>query len=101
MMRIKALALCIAVLVGLLAPTLASAKQRHHRVHRTSENVLVSAPEDAFFAYPDAFGNTIYNGYIGEPTLYGSYRGDGSCMFVRHRIPTPYGWRFRLVQICG
>lgn len=95
MQRTKALPLCVAAFLILLVPGLASAKQRHHRSHDAPAPVL--APEDVFFAYPDV----ISNGYIGEPTPYGSYHGDGSCMFVKHRISTPAGWRFRLVQICG
>ena len=99
MMRTKSLD--AAILIALLSPMTASAKERHHRGHRTAEPILAPVPEDAFFAYPDAFGNTVYNGYVGEPVLYGTYHGDGSCIVVRHRSSTPYGQRFRLVQICG
>jgi hypothetical protein len=32
--------------------------------------------------------------------VYSSYY-DGGCYVVRRRVWTPYGWRFRPVQVCG
>ena len=96
----KALALS-AALIALLSPTVVSAKERHHRAHRTIAPILDPALDDAAYSHRDPFGDDIYNGYFGEPALYSAYHGDGSCYFVMHRISTPSGWRFRPVQICG
>jgi hypothetical protein len=100
MMRTK-IALCTAILATLLLPALAAAKERHHRAHRIPAPILDPALDDALYRHRDPFGDAIYNLYFGEPALYGSYHGDGSCFFVRQRSLTPYGWHYRPVQICG
>ena len=100
-MRTKTFALCAVAVIGLISPTLASAKERHHRGHRALEPILDPALDAAPYYHRDPFGDGIYNGYFGEPALYGAYHGDGSCYVVRQRISTPSGWRFRPVQICG
>jgi len=41
-----------------------------------------------------------YGGY-GYPYGYDSYAYDnGGCYLVRQRVMTPYGWRLRRVQVC-
>ena len=98
----KAFTLCLAVLAGALSFTVASAAEKSHRTRPASDATLAPDRADvAPFGYPAPFGDIGYNGYFGEPVLYGAYHGDGSCYFARHRAWTPYGWRFRLVQICG
>lgn len=44
--------------------------------------------------YPpyDEAGNYVYNA--------GGYYGDGGCTIIQRRIPTPYGWVLRPVQVC-
>jgi hypothetical protein len=48
------------------------------------------------------FGYGYYDDYYdyGYP-YYGDYYGDGGCYIVRRSVLTPYGWRFRPVQVCG
>jgi hypothetical protein len=96
MMRLTAFALGVVALVGSLTSTAALAGGGFHKACWVA---------DAGFGYPcgpsyldRGFG---YNGYIGEPYLYGAYHGDGSCYLVRHRVSTRHGWRFHLVQVCG
>jgi hypothetical protein len=101
MMRTKALALGVAVVVALLSPTLASANEKHHRPHRIAAPILDPVLDDSLYSHRDPFGDAMYNGYFGEPALYGSYHGDGSCYFVMRRVSMPSGWGFRPVQICG
>ena len=45
--------------------------------------------------YPpyDYDGNYVYNT--------GGYYGDGGCTIIQRRIPTPYGWVLRPVQVCN
>ena len=45
--------------------------------------------------YPpyDNEGNYVYNA--------GGYYGDGGCAIIQRRIPTPYGWVLRPVQVCN
>ncbi|KRR14768.1 hypothetical protein CQ12_29815 [Bradyrhizobium jicamae] len=44
------------------------------------------------------YGYPYYAGY-GYDDPY--YYGDGGCYIVRRSVLTPYGWRFRSVQVCG
>src|SRR5882672_3906939 len=47
-----------------------------------------------------AYGYPYGYGY-GYPYGYGSYAyDDGGCYLVRRRVWTPYGWRLRRVQVC-
>jgi hypothetical protein len=47
-----------------------------------------------------AYAAYPYGGYYGYPYAYGDYYGDGGCYLVRRRIWTPYGWRIRRMQVC-
>lgn len=54
--------------------------------------------DDAYYGnayYPpyDYDGNYVYDA--------GGYYGDGSCAVIQRRIPTPYGWVLRPVQVCN
>jgi hypothetical protein len=78
----------------------------------------------AYGAYPYGYGdydngyydNAYYsNGYYGNGNAYyppydydgnyvynsSGYYGDGGCTIVQRRIPTPYGWVLRPVQVCN
>jgi len=48
---------------------------------------------NAYYPPYDTEGNYVYNT--------GGYYGDGSCYIVQRRIPTPYGWVLRPVQVCN
>jgi len=48
---------------------------------------------NAYYPPYDTEGNYVYNS--------GGYYGDGSCYIVQRRIPTPYGWMLRPVQVCN
>ena len=48
---------------------------------------------NAYYPPYDTEGNYVYNS--------GGYYGDGSCYIVQRRIPTPYGWVLRPVQVCN
>jgi hypothetical protein len=41
-----------------------------------------------------------YGAYYGYPYAYNGYYG-GGCYIVRHRVWTPYGWRFQAYRACG
>ena len=91
----KALAIGAVAMIGLLSPIIASAGDA---------GFVPPPPGHPVFGYPLAgypIGDIGYNGYGGEPVLYGAYHGDGSCYFVKHRVRTPYGWHSYLTQICG
>jgi hypothetical protein len=47
----------------------------------------------AYYPPYDYDGNYVYNA--------GGYYGDGGCTIIQRRIPTPYGWVLRPVQICN
>lgn len=99
-MRTHALAAGVIVLIDSLLPAMAGDRL----LERPPELYWGAAPG---FAAEGSIGPRNpadplrYNGYFGEPSLYSSYQGDGSCFFVRHRVATPYGPRFRFTQICG
>lgn len=42
-----------------------------------------------------------YGAYYGYPYAYNGYYGGGGCYLVRHRVWTPYGWRFQAYRTCG
>jgi hypothetical protein len=47
------------------------------------------------------YGAYGYPDGYGYPYGYGSYAyDDGGCYLVRQRVLTPYGWRLRRVQVC-
>jgi uncharacterized membrane protein len=45
------------------------------------------------------YGPYAYGGY-GYPYSYGGYYADGGCYLIRQRVMTRYGWRLRRVQVC-
>jgi hypothetical protein len=45
------------------------------------------------------YGPYAYGGY-GYPYSYGGYYDDGGCYLIRQRVMTRYGWRLRRVQVC-
>src|SRR5689334_12463818 len=47
---------------------------------------------NAYYPPYDEAGNYVYNA--------GGYYGDGGCTIIQRRIPTPYGWVLRPVQVC-
>ena len=47
----------------------------------------------AYYPPYDVDGNYVYNA--------GGLYGDGSCYVIQRRIPTPYGWVLRPIQICN
>ena len=47
----------------------------------------------AYYPPYDVDGNFVYNA--------GGYYGDGSCYLIQRRIPTPYGWVLRPIQVCN
>jgi hypothetical protein len=97
MMRTDAFAPCLAALVGLLSPVIASAGEQPQAYWGAAPGFAA----EGSLGPRNPYDALRYNGYFGEPSLYSSYHGDGSCFFVRHRVSTPYGPRFRLTQICG
>ena len=48
---------------------------------------------NAYYPPYDTEGNYVYNS--------GGYYGDGGCTIVQRRMPTPYGWVLRPVQVCN
>lgn len=48
---------------------------------------------NAYYPPYDYEGNYVYNT--------GGYYGDGGCTIIQRRIPTPYGWVLRPVQVCN
>jgi hypothetical protein len=97
MIRTKTLALGAAVLVGALSSVTASAGELPQAYWGAAPGFVA----EGSIGPRNPYDALRYNGYFGEPSLYSSYHGDGSCFFVRHRVSTPYGPRFRLTQICG
>lgn len=59
--------------------------------------------DDAYYA--DGYYNNAYYAPYGYQSGYvydtGGYYGDGGCAIVRQRVPTPYGWVLRPVQVCN
>ena len=56
--------------------------------------------------YDDGYyGNAYYANYpyddYGNYGYGAGYYGDGGCYVVRQRVPTPYGWVLRPVQVCN
>lgn len=47
----------------------------------------------AYYPPYDGNGNYVYNA--------GGYYGDGGCTIVQRRVPTPYGWVLRPIQVCN
>ena len=53
----------------------------------------IAAAGSAYYPPYDDSGNYVFNA--------GGYCGDGGCTIIRRRIPTPYGWALRPVQLCN
>jgi hypothetical protein len=49
--------------------------------------------DSAYYPPYDYDGNYVYNS--------GGYYGDGSCYVIQRRMPTPYVWVLRPVQVCN
>ncbi|WP_407155269.1 hypothetical protein [Bradyrhizobium sp. STM 3557] len=45
------------------------------------------------------YGYDGYYPYVGD-YAYSHYGYGESCYIVRHRVRTPYGWRYRSEQVC-
>jgi hypothetical protein len=120
MLRTKIVALCTAGFIGLLSPTVASARGGFGAFHGgggfhgggfhgggfRGAGIglgfgLGVAGAYAAYGYPYGYGYPNgYGGYYGSPYADNGY-GDGGCYLVRQRVWTPYGWRLRPVQVCG
>jgi hypothetical protein len=113
-MRKTILALCAAVLVGLLSPTVASARGGFggggfhgggfhgggfHGGGFRGAGIGLGLGLGLAGAY-GAYGYPYGYGYD-APYAYSGYYGDDGCYLVRQRVWTPYGWRLRRVQVCG
>ncbi len=48
---------------------------------------------NAYYPPYDGDGNYVYNT--------SGYYGEGGCTIIQRRIPTPYGWVLRPVQVCN
>jgi len=123
------IALCGVAAVGVLAPTLASARPAGHGSGGARVAVHGGGGGGAYrsgayrggggFRGGSGFGGAAiaagvvglgvglaaapYDGYgsYGEPSGYDSYAyGQGGCYLVQQRVMTPYGWRVRPVQVC-
>lgn len=67
---------------------------------------LAYGPWPYAYGYSDNawYGNTYYPPYDYDGNYVydaGGYYGDGGCTIVQRRIPTPYGWVLRPVQVCN
>jgi hypothetical protein len=51
----------------------------------------------AYAAYGYPYGYGYYDGRY----AYSDDYADGGCYLVRHRVWTPYGWRLRPIQVCN
>jgi hypothetical protein len=108
MLRTKIAALSAAALIGLLSPTVASARGGFGGFHGAGLGGagiglgvgLGLTGAYGAYGYPFGYDYPYRYGYYGAPYAYSGY-SDGSCYMVQHRIWTPYGWRFRPVQVCG
>jgi|ERR1035437_10375286 hypothetical protein len=103
MFRKMIIALFAVAAVGLVSPTMASARGWGHgggfhggggfRGAGIAAGVVGLGLGLATAPY-------AYGGY-GYPYGYDSYAYDnGGCYLVRQRVMTPYGWRLRRVQVC-
>ncbi len=93
----------VAVAPGLRGGTFAGNAWRagYHPVYRPWRRFpvrkLIEFDDDyygnAYYPPYDYDGNYVYNA--------GGYYGDGGCTIIQRRIPTPYGWVLRPVQVCN
>jgi hypothetical protein len=113
MLRKTIVALFAVVSIGLLSPTVASARGGFGGFHGGGFHGggfhgggfrgagfglgLGLGLAGAYGAYGYPYG---YGSYYGSPYAYSDYYDDGGCYLVRQRIWTSYGWRVRRVQVC-
>lgn len=117
MFRKPMIALFAVAAVGILSPTMASARGGGHGgggFHGGGGGFHGGGFRGGGFRGPGIAAGAIglglglaaapyaYGGYgYGYPSGYGSYAyDDGGCYLVRRRVMTPYGWRLRRVQVC-
>ena len=105
MLRKTMIALLVVAAVGLVSPTVASARGGHgfhggfhgggfhHGFYGRGFGWGLG------FGAPYAYGWGYPYGY-GYPYAYGGYADDGGCYLVRRRIHTRHGWRWRRVEVC-
>jgi hypothetical protein len=111
MLRKTIIALLAVAAVGLLSPTVASARGGFgghgggfhgggfHGFHGGRGFAFGTALGLGLYA-PYAYGAYGYPyGYYGDPYVYSDYDG-GGCYLVQRRVYTPYGWRLQPVQVC-
>jgi hypothetical protein len=117
MLRKTIIALLAVAAVGLLSPTVASARGGfggHGGFGGFHGGGFHGGGFHGFhggrgFAFGTALGLGLYApyaygayGYYGDPYAYSGYYDDdgGGCYVVQRRVYTPYGWRLRPVQVC-
>jgi hypothetical protein len=109
-MRKTFVALLAVASIGLLSPSVASAKAGfgggggfHGGFHGggfRGGGIGLGLGLGLAGAY-GAYGYPYGYGYGYGPYAYSDYYGDGGCYLVRQRVWTPYGWRLRPVRVCG
>jgi hypothetical protein len=101
MFRKTIIALFAVAAVGLVSPTIASA--RGGGGHGGGGGFHGGGFRGAGLGIGLGLGLAGAYGAYGYPYGYGydSYAyDDGGCYLVRRRVMTPYGWRLRRVQVC-
>jgi hypothetical protein len=95
MLRKTIIALFAVAAVGLVSPSVASARGGggFHGGFRGG------GFRGGGFGGFGLYGPYAYGGY-GYPYSYGGYYDDGGCYLIRQRVMTRYGWRLRQVQVC-
>jgi hypothetical protein len=101
MVRKTIIALFAVAAVGLVSPTMASARGGHG-FHGGGFRGAGIAAGAIGLGLGLATAPYAYGGYgYGYPYGYDSYAYDnGGCYLVRQQVMTPYGWRLRRVQVC-
>lgn len=113
MLRKMMIALLAVAAVGLVSPTVASARGGHGfhgggfhggfhggGFHHGFYGRGFGWGLGLGLAAPYAYGWGYPYGYYGYPYAYGGYVDDGGCYLVRRRIHTRHGWRWRRVEVC-
>jgi hypothetical protein len=118
MLKKTIIALCGVAAIGLLSPTVASARPGAGGARTAFHGGGFHGGGSSGFRGGGGFrGAGIAAGAVGlglglaasAPYGYGygpgydsyAYDDDGGCYLVRQRVMTPYGWRFRRVQVCN
>ena len=100
MLKKMIIALFAIAAIGLVSPTMASARGGFHGggFHGGGFRGAGIAAGVVGLGLGLATAPYAYGGY---PYGYDSYAYDnGGCYLVRQRVMTPYGWRLRRVQVC-